>query len=130
MKPRRKRVLAFLLLAAMAVTWIPVMAAASDEEVSASVAETDEEASVQEEQTPEEAQAKEELTEPEEPEPLDVDLSSGRILVDSGDATIVPKDAPVLGEHDGIYLLQYDTVEQAEDAYHRTLPGVSPQHNH
>ena len=117
MRTKPKRILALLLLAAMAVTWIPVMAAASDEEVSASVAETDVEASVQEEQTPEEAQAKEELTEPEEPEPLDVDLSSGRLLVDSGDATIVPEDAPVLGEHDGIYLLQYDTVEQAEDAY-------------
>ena len=139
MKPKRKRIIALLLLAAMAAAWIPTMVQAADTP-SDPATESDETAAPSPgpgpaiappevpESQPEEAPLAEETEpiqggpepppEPEEtPEPLDVDLSSGRLLVDCGGVTVVGEDAPVLAEHDGIYLLQYDTVEQAESAY-------------
>lgn len=46
-----------------------------------------------------------------------VDLSSKRLLVASDDASIIRKDDKVLSDCDGIYLLQFDTEKDAEDAY-------------
>ena len=138
MKPKRKRIVALLLLAAMAAAWIPQVVLAADTPADAAAESGDtaepvpgpaiappeapesqpEETPLAEETEPVQQEPSALEPEPEEiPEPLDVDLSSGRLLVDSGGATVVGEDEPVLAEHDGIYLLQYDTVEQAEAAY-------------